>query len=867
METDGLPSGIVTFVLTDIEGSTRMLKRLGGRYDEVLDRHVALLRQSWEDHGGAHVSAQGDSCLAAFADAQAAVQACATAQRRLAAEPWQPDACPRVRMGVHTGLASPRGGDYIALAVHQAARVMAAAHGRQVLVSDVAATAASSVAGLELRSFGRYRLRDFDEPVQLFCVAGPGLHADFPAVRAMPVDGHNLAVPPSSFIGRDADVCTLQTHLGPGRLLTLTGPGGVGKSRLAVAVGLAVTSDWDDGVWLVDLAPVQEARLIGAAVSAVVGAPVRAGGDRWEDTVEYLQPRRALLVLDNCEHLAADVAGVVAEMLTSCAHVGVLATSREPLGIAREFVWRVDPLALPRPLAPADEARAAPSVQLFVERARSSRPSFALDDSNLQTVIRLCQRLDGLPLALELAAAQTSVLNVAELLDGLDDRFRALRSRKRNVPDRQRTMDAVMGWSYRLLGDDERAVLRRLSLFRSGFSLDAAVVSGRDVEGCDVAEVLWALVDKSLVVVDLTANETRYRLLETVRDYARRSLDDEGESVATAMRLTAWWLQRIGPWQLMDRRRCGEIEVELDNLRAFVPLVASEAEEQAQELVCSIGQYFYAVNALRDGAGELSGYAADLVRPSGARVSLLARLAMLHLEAGDVEAARTVVADAERVRRSVGGAPIWDEVAVERASGELALRSGDHAAAARLARRTLERQLTPRARARMFNLLAIASYFAGDVSRAVAAFTEELEIARELGDEHLLVVAEGNVAELALRRGEAKSAARHQAACLALGLALGRPVAVAQSLIVAARLTAETAPARAAVLHAKAEDVLAENGHRFYDDDLQASQLMLQDVRSRLGDTEFDLACEQGQSLALLDAASLAQDSLAHVFE
>jgi predicted ATPase/class 3 adenylate cyclase len=866
VETDGLPSGVVTFVLTDIEGSTRMLRRLGEGYDEVLDRHVALLRGSWEDHGGAHVSAQGDSCLAAFPNAEAAVQACATAQRRLAAGPWPHDASPRVRMGVHTGLASPRGGDYVALAVHQAARVMAAAHGGQVLVSDVSASEAATVAGLEVRSVGRYRLRDFDEPVQLFCVAGTGLRADFPAVRAMPVDGHNLAVPPTSFIGRDADVSTVHNLVGPGRLLTLTGPGGVGKTRLATAVGLAIASEWDDGVWLVDLAPVQEARLIGAAVSAVVGAPVGAGGDRWDDAVEYLKPRRALLVLDNCEHLAADVAGVVAELLTACAHVGVLATSREPLGLAREFVWRVNPLALPRAEAPTDEARAAPSVQLFVERARSSRPDFVLDDSTVHSVVRLCRRLDGLPLALELAAAQTSVLSVAELLDGLDDRFRALRSRKRNVPDRQRTMDAVMGWSFRLLGDDERAVLRRLGLFRSGFSLDAAVVSGRDVEGCDVAEVLWALVDKSLVVVDLTANETRYRLLETVRAYARRSLDDEGEAVATARRLTEWWLERIGPWQLMDRDRCGVIEVELDNLRAFVPLVAGEAEEQAQQLVCSLGQYYYAVNALRDGIAELSGCAAILVSASSARVSLLAKLALLHLASGDVDAARTAVVEAERGNRTVG-APIWDEVAVERASGEVALRSGDHSAAADLAQMTLERDLTPRARARMLNLLAIASYFAGDVSRAAAAFAEELEVARQLGDEHLLVVAEGNVAELALRRGEASSAARHQAACLELGLALGRPVAVAQSLVVAARLTAEAAPARAAVLHAKAEEVLAENGFRFYDDDLRASELMLEDVRLRLGDTEFDLACERGHSLALLDAASLAHESLARVFE
>jgi tetratricopeptide (TPR) repeat protein len=315
----------------------------------------------------------------------------------------------------------------------------------------------------------------------------------------------------------------------------------------------------------------------------------------------------------------------------------------------------------------------------------------------------------------------------------------------------------------------------------------------------------------------------------------------------------------------MDRVRCGEIEVEVDNLRALVPLVAQEAEEQAQQLVCSIGQYYFAAHASREGIGELSRYAADMATPSPTRVSLLATLALLHVHHGDVDAARQTLEQAEQVWRDVGAAPIWDEVAVERATGEVALRSGDHAGAAELARRTLGRDLTPRARARMLNLLAIASYFLGDVRRAATAFDEELEVARRLGDEHLMVVAEGNVAELALRREDTASAMRHQAACLDLALALGRPVSVALSLIVAARLMAETEPARAAQLHAKAEEVLVENDYQLYDDDQRASQLMLDDVRRRLGDVEFDLASDRGRSLTLLDAVSQARDALAQV--
>jgi predicted ATPase/DNA-binding SARP family transcriptional activator len=857
-----MPSGLVTFVITDIEGSTRLMRQLEERYDAVLARHDVLLSNSWTDGGGAHVSARGDSHLAAFGDAASALRACADAQRRLATEPWPTGTGPRVRMGVHTGLASPRDGDYVALAVHQTARVMAAAHGGQILVSEVAASEGGSLGDVSLRSVGRYRLRDFDRPVRLSCVSGPGLGTEFPAVRAMPVDGHNLSSPPTSLVGREAALTDVQARLGAGRLLTLTGPGGVGKTRLAVATGLAAAPRWHDGVWLVDASSLQDARLVGAAVADVLGVAVGSGVDAWHAVLDDLSGRTILLVLDNCEHLAHDLAPMVTELLARCPGVGVLATSREPLGIAPESVWRVEPLGVPPPGASVDEALAVPAVRLFVERARTVRSAFSLDEDNLQVVVRLCRRLDGLPLALELAAAQSSVLSVADLLRGLDDRLRVLRSRQRGVPDRQRTMDEVMGWGYRLLTTDEQAMLRRLGVFQSGFSLEAAVVAGGDLRDSDVPGLLWTLVDKSLVSVDLTANETRYRLLDTTRSYARQLARDEGEEAATARRLAAWWLERVGPWHRVDRKRAGEIQVELDNLRALAELVAAEAEEQAQHLACSIGHYYYTVRSPRDAVGELSRYADHLATPSAARVSLLATLALLQVQHGDMDAARATVAGARHLEAAVGGAPEWDQVAVERAAGEVALRSGDHEEAAALAQGALDRDLNAPARARMLNLLAIASYFLGDVDRAQAAVSDELGVARELGDEHLMAIAEGNVAELAMRRGDTGAAASHQAACLDLGLALGRPVAVAYSLIVAARLTVGTDPDRAVRLHTKAEAMLADNAHQLYDDDLRASQDMLEQARRDLGEAGYRGARESGTSLTLLDAAALAQDAL-----
>jgi predicted ATPase/class 3 adenylate cyclase len=859
-----LPTGVVTFVLTDIEGSTRLLRRLGARYDEVLARHIGVIRRSVEQNGGVLVSTTGDSCFAAFDHADAALAACAGAQRDLEAESWPADGRPRVRMGVHTGLASPRDGDYVALAVHQAARVMAAAHGNQVLVSGTAAQALESLAttSMPLRSLGRYRLRDFDEAVQLFCLMTGELDGEVPAVRAMPVDGHNLVAAPTTFVGRDADVEQVAGRIGRGRLVTLTGPGGVGKSRLAISVGLAVARAWDNGVWLVDFAPVQDESLIGSAVASVVGASVDGGSDRWQAAIERLRTQRSLLVLENCEHLTGEIAQAVGELLHECRDVGVLATSREPLGVQGEVVCRVEPLVLPSPTASLEEAARAPAVQLFVDRASALSPGFALDEDNLRTTVDLCRRLDGLPLALELAAAQTAVLSVDDLLSRLDERVGVLRSRSRNVPDRQRTMDAVIEWSYRLLSRPEQAVFRRVGIFRDGFSLDASIAAGADLGDSDVPGVLWSLVDKSLVAVDTTANATRYRLLQTVRTYARHLLDEQDETTATAIRLATWWLDRIGPWRRMDRACSSELELELDNVRELVLVLADSSTNQAQQLACSVGHYFYSVHAPQDGATELSRYAGMLTSTSAARVSLLATLALLHIHSGHMDRARLVLEEAKQVERDSGGPPIWDDVAVERALGEVEIRAGNNAAAAAIARGALERPLTPRARARMSNLLAIASYFLGDTQSAEAAFSEELEMARRLGDEHLMAIAEGNVAELAVRRGDVRTAARHQAACLELGLALGRPVAVALSSIVAARLTAAADPVRAAQLHAKAEAILAESGHQLYDDDLRASGEMLTAVEEALGEERFHAIRDEGRSLTLADAASLAGDAL-----
>jgi predicted ATPase/class 3 adenylate cyclase len=843
-EEDALPSGIVTFVFTDIEGSTRLLRRLGDAYPDVLRHHRAALGDAWLDHGGHVVDATGDSMFVAFGDASAAIAACAAGQRRLAAS--LPEV--RVRMGVHTGLAAPRGGDYVALAVHQAARVMAAAHGGQILVSADTASRAEDLDDLELVSLGRFRLRDFDDSVELFTVANDGSERAHATVRAVPADGHNLVRVPTSFVGRGDAVDGVAELVRSGRILTLTGAGGAGKTRLATEAGLRLASAWPDGVWLVDLAPVQDATQVGPAIADAVGAPA-SGGERLGDVIDHLRARTAVLVLDSCEHVLRASAAAAEAVLAACGGCAIVATSREPLGVTSESVWRVDPL----------DRDAA--IDLFLDRARRVRPDVVVDDDARAAVDAVCRRLDRLPLALELAAARVAMLSPAEVLHGLDDRFRLLRSRSADVPERQRTMKALLEWSDRLLTDDERTCLRRLALFVDGFTLASATAAVGDVD--DAPELVWSLVEKSLVVADLRANGTRYRLFESVREFAADRLAESGELTAVATRLAEWHLEHVGPRHRHVRGWTRAVGVEVDNLRHLVGIVAPDRPELAHELAFTIGRFLDASHAYRDGILELTRYASTLRVATTARVSMLTTLADLHLRVGDTASAERVLADAEETRDHVGGQPEWDDVAIERTRGELDCRCGDPASAVDAARSALARGPSIRGRARMCNQLGIAALDLDDIDTAWHAFNEELDAYRLLDDEVFQASAEGNLAEVAMRKNDVAAAARHQQACLDLGVELGAPVLVALSMIVAARIAAAEAAWRTAVLvlgHAFA--VFDRTGFALHDADRRLTEQVLGDARQALGRATFDATFAEGRSLEAPAAVALAVEVL-----
>ena len=748
MTADGspLPSGVVTFVFTDIEGSTRLLRRLGDGYVEVLDRHQKLLRRAWAAHGGHEINTEGDSFFVAFDRVGDATRACARGQRALQSQRWPEGVRVRVRMGVHVGLAAPVGSEYIALAVHQAARVSAVAHGGQVVLSEQAA-GEEGARDVGLAALGRYRVRDFERPVRLFQLVGPGLRTMFPAVRAVPADQHNLAVPLTRLIGRDRDAAALEAALTEHRLLTVVGTGGVGKSRLATEVGLRVAASWPSGVWLVDCSPLEDSALLPAAIASVLGIAAEGTTTAWTDVLNHLREARTLLILDGCERHADAVAALVSALLDACPKVGVLATSREPLHLPAEARWNLSPL----PTQGIDSA----AVELFAERARAVRHDFRLTDEVAPVVLTLCRRLDGLPLALEIAAARMTVLEPAEILAGLDRRFELLRLRDRTRPPRQQALEALLDWSVRLLSNAETTALRRLALLAGDFDLETATnaVANGEVGAESVPELIWSLVDRSLLVADPIAGATRYRSLETVRTYARDLLERYGEVAARAGRLAAFYAERLGPGRRTDRTWVTAVAADLDNLRPLIPLAADEAEEHAQELACTIARYHDAVQSFRTGITEVTRLVRELTGPTQARVGLLTALGDLHVRVGEAATAERFARKAETLRARVG-APGWDEVGVEKLLGEVAISRQQPDRAVAIAEVALRRRLSPRARARMSNLLGIALATLGRSERAAAAFRSELQAARQLGDDVLLAHAHGNSAEIAFRLGD-----------------------------------------------------------------------------------------------------------------
>jgi predicted ATPase/class 3 adenylate cyclase/DNA-binding CsgD family transcriptional regulator len=530
-----LPTGTVTFLLTDIEGSTGRWEVSTEAMASAVARHYEILDAAVAAHGGVRPIEQGegDSMVAAFARASDAVAAAVEAQRALVNEPWPEGAGIRVRMALHTGEAQVRDElYYVGPSIIRCARLRGLAHGGQVLISTTTADllADGMPPSAALLPLGSHRLKDLRQPQRVFQLAHPALPSEFPPLRSLDALPNNLPAQLSSFVGREGELDELAALLPDHRFVTLVGPGGVGKTRLAAQVAAHASEDHPDGVWWIDLAAVSDPEFVPMAVLGALGLGDARGLSPLERVVTYLARQDALVIFDNCEHVVTAASQSIAAVLSECPKVTVIATSREPLGVTGEVTWRVPPLSLPDAddEPSVDRLLRSEAVRLFVERASEARPAFRVDTGNAAAVAAICVRLDGIPLAIELAAARVRALSPQRILDGLGDRFRLLTGGARTALARQQTLQASVEWSHDLLSDAERVLFRRLSAFAGGFTLGAAetVCAGPPLEDWEILSLLSDLVDKSLVVFD----GDRYGFLQTVADFGHGQLVASGEA-------------------------------------------------------------------------------------------------------------------------------------------------------------------------------------------------------------------------------------------------------------------------------------------------------------------------------------------------
>ncbi len=708
-----------TFLFTDIEGSTALLRRLReSRYAQVLADHRSLIRSGLTAYGGREVDTQGDGLFAVFSSPSACLAAVTDMQQALETHAWAGGEHVRVRMGIHTGEASKTATGLVGLDVHRAARVAAVGYGGQVLLSETAATLVrdSLPAKAALRDLGVHRLKDLGRPERIFQLQAPGLQAEFPPLRSLgnPALLNNLPAQLSTFIGRDRELAEVRALMESSRMVTLTGAGGSGKTRLSLQVAAEMLDGTGDGVWLVELAAVTDPEAVPSLISGTLGIAPQAGRAALEALLDALVPQDILIVLDNCEHLIDACAKTADAIVRRCPRVHLMATSREPLGINGEAIYRVPSLSLPASGGPGSVApESSDAVALFVDRAGAQGAGLTVNEETLPVIVSICRRLDGLPLAIELAAARLRSLSLNGLHDRLDQRFRLLTGGSRTALARQQTLRATVDWSHSLLNGAERSLLGRLSVFAEGFDLDAAeaVCGFGDIAVFDVAELLGALVDKSLVVAEPAGGALRYRLLETIRQFAAERLAEAGEDEAAVVAAHGQHYLSVAEAAAPHLRGAdqGNWFVRLDADHANLQRAARYAfkipggTEQVLRLAVALDRHWIVRSRDRDGLALLTPV---LERPDARTDPLLFGKAL------------NVAAILSRVSH-IASALRYGEQAVE-----LARQLDD----GRLLIETLA-------------VLSSVCYFAGEAERGLPLGQEAVERARSLGDDVLLAEA------------------------------------------------------------------------------------------------------------------------------
>ncbi len=910
-----LPVGTVTLLFTDIQGSTRLLQHLGDRYSDVLTDVRRLLRAAVDQGGGREVDAPGDAFFAAFTTARDAVSSAVAAQRAILTHPWAEGASLLVRMALHTGEPIVADVGYVGLDIHRVARICGAAHGGQILLSETTATLVRDdlPPGADLLDLGEHRLKDLDEPERIFQLVHPDLPADFPPPRTLSTLPNNLPRYPARFIGRTRELAEVKRLLSGAHLLTLTGAGGVGKTRLAVEVAGDLLAEFPQGVWLVELAPLVDPDLVPQAVAAAMHIREQPGRPFLATLQDALRDKRVLIVLDNCEHVVAACAHLVENLLRACKDLRVLATSREALGVPGEITWAVPSLTLPdlMRLPPPEQLKAYEAVQLFVERALGAQPAFRITTENAPAVAQVVHRLDGIPLAIEMAASRLRVLAVEQIASRLDDRFRLLTAGARTALPRHQTLRATMDWSYDLLTDPEGTLLRRLSVFAGGWSLEAAeaVCAGEAIGVRDVLELVTRLVDKSLVVAVVPEGagaDARYWLLETVRQYAAEKLRDAGEETLLHRRHRDYyleWAEHVaaelhGSEQLRWLER---LERERDNVRAALQWSGTEpgGGPARLRLAGALWWFWLIRGPYQEGREWLDRALADPEVPPKARVVPLTGAAVLAFAQGDLEQAGARAAEALSLARESGdplglalalgslaevtrlqGDPAavtmaeeslslfraigadWGAVAVLTILGRIAAYEGDFVRAATI----LEESLAA-ARAHgdtwgiAWSLIHLGSVVdhQGDYARAGSMLEESLASWRMLGDPGGMAYALRDLGFVALHAGDGDRAAALWREALTLVQDQADVVTLAQCLEGLSQLLTERAQFdRAAQLLGAAEAIRESIGAPVLPADRPAVEGTAARLQSELGDDTFTAARAQGKTMTPEDVISFA---------
>ena len=755
-----MPSGTVTFLFSDVEGSTQLLERHGAAMGRALGRHHELFEQIAEHQGGAIFETVGDAVYAAFGNASSAVAAALDAQRALAAEDWGPIGRLAVRIALHTGTVQRRGDHYFGPALFRVARLQALGYGEQTLLSAVTAGLAADAlpADASLRDLGTHRLKDLGEPEHVYQLVHPELRAEFPALKSLGAHPHNLPVQLSSFVGREAEVAELGQLLGQYRLVTLLGPGGIGKTRLALQVAAEQLEAFPDGVFFVDLAPVRDPELVPGAIATSLGLREQPGQPISATLVEHLASRQVLLVLDNLEQLLPPVAHSVAELLAAGPHVRLIATSRAPLRVRGEQEFTVETLSAGDPRRLEDQPPAA--VALFVERARAIRPDLAIDQETGPLIAAICGRLDGLPLAIELAAARLRLFSLTALSARLEHSLPLLIGGATDLPERQRTLNATIAWSEQLLNEAEARIFARLGVFVGGFTLEAAeAVAGPDL--ARVLDALSVLLEQSLLrLVDAVAGEPRYAMLQTIREYALERLADRQEAEGLREAHADHYLllserarsELDGPEQQAWYRR---LDQDLGNVRAGVAW-AEVAQSGDQLLRFGAALYpYWASRALFEEFRRWAAAAAPRLQVGSGlnRGKALHAIAFIRAVDGELDSAEALYEQAATLRREAGD--LEGALGSLNNLGTIFLARGNVDAAEQVFRNCISMQ--PGSAEATVNLGECAFQLARN-AEAEQLFVEALRLFRERGDEESEVYTLGCLCRLAMARGEIEQA-------------------------------------------------------------------------------------------------------------